>query len=137
MTKCATVLINSFRRKPGVHSVISPRQIISGKKFKIPLCKMGELVLASDVLANNKISQPRAFYVLYIEPNDRETGHLVIKLSTKKLIVTPRCKPIFIPDNVIKVVNQMGEDDESPDGTVFRNILKESTIDDMFGDADS
>ena len=40
MTRRATVLINSFRRKSGVHSVMSPRQIIFGKKFKTPLCKM-------------------------------------------------------------------------------------------------
>ena len=49
MTKPATVLINSFRRKSGVHSVMSPRQIIFGRKFKTPLCKMGELVLAHNV----------------------------------------------------------------------------------------
>ena len=49
MTRRATILINSFRRKSGVHAVMSPRQIIFGKKFKTPLCKMGELVLAYDV----------------------------------------------------------------------------------------
>ena len=64
MTKCATVLINSFRRKSGVHSMISPRQIIFGRKYKTPLCKMGELVLTYDVQANKKTLQPRAFYEL-------------------------------------------------------------------------
>ena len=42
----AVVLINSFRRKSGVHPVMSPRQILFGKKFKTPLCKIGELVMA-------------------------------------------------------------------------------------------
>ena len=42
-----------------------------------------------------------------------------------------------MPDDVIKVVNQMGEDDGSPDGIVFCNIHKESTMDDMYGDVDS
>ena len=74
MTKCATVFINSFRRKSGVHSVMSPRKIILGKKFKILLCKMGELVLAYDIQSNNKTSKPRAFYALYIRPNDGGTG---------------------------------------------------------------
>ena len=54
MTKRATVLINSFRRKSGVHAVMSPRQILFGKKFKTPLCKMGELVLEYDVKSDNK-----------------------------------------------------------------------------------
>ena len=105
MAKRAIVLINSFRGKSGVHSVMSPRQIILGKKFKTPLCKMGELVLAYDVLSNNKMSKPRAFYAMYIGPNDEGTGHSVFKLSTKKMIITSRCKPIPMPDDVIEVVN--------------------------------
>ena len=83
------MLINSFRRKSGVYSIMSPRQIIFGKKFKTPLCKMGELVLAYDVLSNNKTSKPRTFYTLYIGPNDGGTGHSVFKLSSKKMIITP------------------------------------------------
>ena len=39
MTKRVTILTNSFRRKSGVHAVMSPRQILFGKKFKTPLCK--------------------------------------------------------------------------------------------------
>ena len=84
MTKRATVRINSFRRISGVHSVMSLRQIIFGKKSKKPLCKMGELVLEYDVLSNNKTSKPRAFYALYIGLNDGGTGHSVFKLSTTK-----------------------------------------------------
>ena len=41
MTKRVTILINSSRRKLGVHDVMSPRQTLFGKKFKTPLCKMG------------------------------------------------------------------------------------------------
>ena len=48
MTKRATILINSFRRKSGVHAAMSPKQIIFRKKFKTPLCKMGDLVLSYD-----------------------------------------------------------------------------------------
>ena len=46
MTRRVTILINSFRRKSGVHAVTSSRQLLFGKKFKTLLCKMGELVLA-------------------------------------------------------------------------------------------
>ena len=124
MAKRATVLINSFRRKSGVHSVMSPRQIIFGKKFKTPLCKMGELVLAYDVLSSNKTSKPRAFYALYIGPNDSGTGHQVFKLSTKRMVNTPKCKPIPIPDDIIQVVNDLGEQDDMPTGIEFRNMHK-------------
>ena len=42
-----------------------------------------------------------------------------------------------MPDNVINVVNQMGEDKGMPNGIVFCNTLKESNLDDMYGDVDS
>ena len=119
MTRYVTVLINSFRRKSGVHAVMSPRQILFGKKFKTPLCKMGELVLAYDVKSDNKTSKPRAFHALYIGPNDAGTGYSVFKLATKKMIVTPRCKPIPMSNDVIEVIYRMGEDDGSPEGTFF------------------
>ena len=81
---------------------------------------MGELVLAQDVTSNNKTSKPRVFYALYIGPNDGGTGHSVFKLGTKSMIVTPRCKPIPMPNNVIQLINQMGKDDGSPEeGIVF------------------
>ena len=132
MTKRVTVLINSFKRKPGVYSVISPRQIIFGKKFKTPLCKTEELVLTYDVQASNKTSKPRAFYTLYIGLNYGGTGHSVFKLSIKNMIITPRYKPIPMPDDVIEVVNQMEKDEGMPDGIMFCNILKEPNLDDMY-----
>ena len=42
-----------------------------------------------------------------------------------------------MPDNVIAEVNQIWEDDGPPDGIVFRNIRKESTMEDMYGEVDS
>ena len=74
---------------------------------------MGELVLAYNIKSNNKISKPRAFHVLYIGLNDAGIGHSVFKPATKNMIITPRCKPIPMPNDVIQVTNQKGEDDGS------------------------
>ena len=98
---------------------------------------MGELVLAYDVKSDIKTSKPRAFYALYIGPNDGGTGHSVFKLSTKAMIVTPRCKPIPMLDDMISIVNQMGVDDGSPEGIVFCNIHKELSVEDLYDDVDS
>ena len=98
---------------------------------------MGELVLAYDVKSNNQKSKPRAFYALYTGPNDRGTGHSVSKLSTKAMILTPRCKPIPMPDDVISIVNQMGVDDGPPEGIVFCNIHKELSVEDLYRNVDS
>ena len=98
---------------------------------------MGELVLAYDVKTDNKTSKPRAFRALYIGPNDAGTSHSVFKLATKKMIVTLRCKPIPMPGNMIIVINQMGEDDGSPEGMFFCNIHKVLTVEDLNPDVDS
>ena len=117
--------------------MLSPRQILYGKKFRTLLCKMGELVMAYTVRANSKTSRPRAFYALYIGPNDGGTGHSVFKFSTKKMIITTKCKPVPIPDDVIDVMNKMGKDEEMPDRIRFCNIHTESTLDDLYGDVES
>ena len=111
---------------------MSPRQILFGKKFKTPLCKIGELVMAYNVTADNKTTTPRAFYTLYIGPNNSGTGHQVFKLLTKRKVTTPKCKPIPMPDNVIEVVNDLGEQNDMPTGIKFRKIHKESTLSDLF-----
>ena len=115
---------------------MSPRQILFGKKFKTSLFKIGELVMAYDVTANNKTTIPRAFYALYIGPNNSSTGHQVFKLLSKRLVTTPKCKPVPIPDDVIQVVNDMGKQEGMPNGIQFHNINQESTLADMFADND-
>ena len=85
--------------------MMSPRQILFGKKFKTPLCKIGELVMAYGVTSSNKTTDPRAFFGLYIGPNDRDTGHILFKLATKRPVTTPKCKLEPMVEDVVKVVN--------------------------------
>ena len=113
---------------------MSPRKILFGKKFKSQLCKIGELVIAYDVTANNKTTIPRVYYALYIGPNDSGTGHQVFKLLSKRLVTKPKCKPVPMPDDVIQVVNDMGEQDGMLSGIEFCNIHHESTLVDLFAD---
>ena len=41
-----------------------------------------------------------------------------------------------MPDDVIKVVNNLGEQDDMPTGIESRNMHKESTLLDLFADED-
>ena len=116
MVKRVTVLINSFRRKSGVHPVMSPRQILFGKKSKTPLCKIGELVMAYDVTASNKTTNPGAFYALYIGPNYSGTRHIAFKFSMKRLVTTPKYKPKPMAEDLIQAVNKMGGQEGIPGG---------------------
>ena len=113
---------------------MSRRQILFGKKFKTPLFKIGELVMAYDVTTNNKTTIPRAFYALYIGSNDSGTGHQVFKLASKRLVATPKCKPVPMPDNVIEVVNYIGKQGGKPNRIQFRTIHHKSTLVDLFED---
>ena len=131
MVKRVVVLINSFRRKLGVHPVMSPRQILFGKKFKTPLCKIGELVMAYNVASINKTTGPRAFFALYIGPNDSGTGHIVFKLSTKQLVTTPKCKPKPMAEDIVTVVNKIRKKEEMPNRIKFQNIHHEATLSDL------
>ena len=102
MLKRVTVLINSFRRKSGVHPVMSPRQILFGKKFKTLLCKIGELVMAYNVTSSNRTTEPRAFFALYTGPNYSGTGHTLFKLATKRLVTVLKCKPKPMAEDVVR-----------------------------------
>ena len=90
---------------------MSRRQILFGKKFKTLLSKIGELVMTYNVTDNIKTTIPRAFYALFMGPNDSGNGHQVFKLLLKQLVTTPKWKPVPIPDNVTQVVNDMEEQD--------------------------
>ena len=63
-----------------------------GSTFRTPLYKIGELVMAYNVKASNKTSQPRIFYVLYVGPNIQ-------------LLTTPKWKPVPMLENIIQAVN--------------------------------
>ena len=91
MVKRVTVLLNLFRRKSGVHPVMPPRQFVFRKKFKTPLCKIGELVMAYNV----------TFFTLYVGPIDSSSGHTVFKLSTEKLVITPKCQPKLMAEDIV------------------------------------
>ena len=122
MVKRVIVLINLFRRKSGVHPVMSPRQLMVGKKLKTPLCKIGKLVMAYDVTSNNVTARPRVFFALYIGPNASGIGHAVFKLSTKLLVTTPKYRPKSMADDIVAVVNDIRKDEGMLDGIQFNNI---------------
>lgn len=132
IVKRVVVLINSFARKSGVHSVMSPRQIMFGRKFMPPLCKIGELVLSYDTYGSNNTGQKRAFYGLYIGPNENGTGHHVFKLQTKRMVTTPKCKLKPMSQDVIDIVNKLGEEEGVPDGIQFLDVHGKATLMDLY-----
>ena len=136
MMKRVTILINSLNRKLGVHVVISPRQILFGKKFKTTLCKIDELVMAYNMTANNKTACPRAFYALYIGPSNSGTGHIVLKLSTNNPVTTPKCKHKPMAEDIVTIVNEITKKEGMPDRIELHNIHHKSPLSDLYANED-
>ena len=80
------------------------------------MCKIGKLVISYNVTGNNKTASPRAYYALYIGLSDSGTGHLVFKLTTKKVVTTPKYKPKPIIEDVITIVDEVGRKEGMPKG---------------------
>lgn len=97
------------------------RQILFGKEFKTPLCKIGKLVMEYGVIANNKTERSRVFYALYIGPSDSGTDHIVFKFSTKKFVRTPKCKFKSLTKDIITIADEIGSKEGIPD----RNTVPE------------
>ena len=75
-------MINSIRRKGGVHSVMSPRQIVTGRELILPPYPPGAVVYAVKGDSSNSIDEMRTFDALYLRPNDDGSGHFVYNINT-------------------------------------------------------
>ena len=63
--------------------------------------------MAYDNNARNKTLYQIIFYVLNIGPNDNGTGHLIFKLSTKQILTVLKYRPVPMPEDLIKAINEI------------------------------
>ena len=75
-------MINSIRRKEGVHPVMSPRQIITGRRLVLPPYPPKSCVYAVKRGTTNSIDKGRTFVALYLHPNDEGGGYFVYNINT-------------------------------------------------------
>ena len=75
-------MINSIRRKGGVHPVMSPRQIVTGVRMKLPPYPPGSCVYGIPGKTTNSVDNMRGFAALYLQPNDEGCGHFVYNIYT-------------------------------------------------------
>ena len=65
-----------------------------------------ELVIAYNNKAGNNALHQKVFYVLYIEPNAVNNGHLIYNLSTDQIVVTMKYQSVSVPKDLIELVNK-------------------------------
>ena len=103
-------MINSIRREGGEHPVMSPRQIVTGRKLILPPYPPGMMVYAVKGDSSNSIDEIRTFDTLYLRPDADGGGHFVYNIDTMQRNLACRVigvnkKPIPMTDLMIKVIN--------------------------------
>jgi hypothetical protein len=130
MVHRVTMLINSLPKQNGIHSILSPREIVTGKKFRCPSIKIGQYVQGLTGGSNNT-EQERSIDSLYIGRADNGSGHVVFKLNTKQPVSVNRVTIIPTTDAIIKTVNDMAEQEQQPEGIEFSDMNGGITLQDF------
>ena len=124
------ILINSLMRKGGVSQFLSSREIITGKKLRLPPHEIGQFVHASVGETSNMTDEYRTFESLYIGRNDNGSGHYVFDIRTGCRKSVPRVTPLPMPQRVTDRINAMGLHDKQPEGIVIGDRNDQQTVDD-------
>jgi hypothetical protein len=135
MVHKVTMLINSLPKQNGIHSVLSPREIVTGKKFRCPSIKIGQYV-QGHTGGSNSTDQERSVDALYIGRADNGSGHTVFKLNAKQPVSVYRVTVIPTSEATIKTVNDIGEHESQPEGIEFSDLNGRITLQD-FADNDN
>ncbi|OEU08351.1 hypothetical protein FRACYDRAFT_250146 [Fragilariopsis cylindrus CCMP1102] len=125
-----TMLINSLPKQNGIHSVLSPREIVTGKKFRCPTIKVGQYV-QGHTGGTNSTDEERSIDALYIGRADNGSGHVVFKLNTKQPVSVNRVTIIPTTDALVNTVTNIGEQEQQPEGIEFADINGRVTLDDF------
>lgn len=117
-------LMNFLPRKDGIHSTLSSREIVTGKKFCVPRHKIGGYIrVHMSHKMDNDTTKEQTVDDLYLGPSDNDDGHNVFTLSTKQKISVNKVSMIPITSDVVDRVNNMGKDVGQPDGLEFTSPL--------------
>ena len=90
--------------------MMSPRQIVTGKKLILPPYPPGAVVYAVKGDSSNSVDEMRTFNALYLRPSADGGGHFVYNIDTMQMnlacrVIGSNKKPIPMTDLVVKVIN--------------------------------
>ena len=105
------MMVNSIRRKGGVHPVMSPRLIVTAMKIVLPPYPPGLYVYGDKGGTTNIIDNSRTIPALYLRPNTEGGGHFVYNIHTMQRcsvcqVIGINKKPIPMGDDLIKLINK-------------------------------
>jgi hypothetical protein len=127
MVHTITKLINSLPKQNRIHSVISPRAIVIGKKFRCPTIKIGQYV-QGHTGGTNSTDIERSIDALYIGRADNGSGHSVFKLNKKQVVSVNRVTEISTSEATKKIVNDTSKGEGQPEGIEFSDMNGHITL---------
>jgi hypothetical protein len=125
------ILINSLMRKGGVSEFLSAREIVTGRKLRLPPHEIGQFVHASVGETSNLTDVYRTFESLYIGRNDNGSGHYVFDIRTGCRKSAGRVTPLPMPQRVTDRINAMGLHDKQPEDIVIGDRNDQQTVNDF------
>jgi hypothetical protein len=134
MVHRVTRLINSLPKQNGLHSIISPREIITGKKLRCPSIRIGQYI-QGHTGGTNSTDQERLIDSLYIGRAGNTSGHEVFKLNTKQVVSVNRVTVIPTSEAAVKIANDIGEQENQPEGVEFSDMNGRITLQDFADNA--
>ena len=100
MVHRVVILMNSIPRKGSLHSIILPRELVTGKKFRCPTIRIGQYIQGI-IGDTNDTDEERSIDALYLGRADNGSGHIVFKLDTKAVVSVNRVVLIPTPTTII------------------------------------
>jgi hypothetical protein len=118
-------------RKGGVSEFLSSREIITGKKLRLPPHETGQFVQASVGETSNLTDVYRTFESLYIGRNDNGSGHYVFDIRTGCRKSTARVTPLPMLQQVVDRINAVGLHDKQPEDIVIGDRNDQQAVNDF------
>ena len=120
-------MVNSIRRPGGVHPVMSARQIVTGRRMRLPPYPPGTCVYGVKGNTSSDVEEMRTFDGIYLRPNDEGGGHFVYNIMTQernsscRVIGSADKMPLPMTEACIKILNIGAEQEktDAPEGVVF------------------
>ena len=100
------ILMKSLPCKGSLHSILSPKEIGTGKKFRCPTICLGQYIQGL-IGGPNNTEQERSIDALCLGRAENGSGHIVFKVDTKTVVSVNRVVVIPTPKSVIDRVSEM------------------------------
>ena len=123
------ILINSIPRQGGIYQILSPKEIVTGKKFPNPHLHWS--IRAGLASSSNDIEKEWSIDSFYLGRKNNGSGHLLSRLDTRSVVLVNQVKQISILSLGIDRINAIEEAKINPNGIKPNTMEGRVTLQDL------